>query len=87
MAPNGNLVPETKKMNGYTVDTHLKLPKEIGTDYSFKRDVVWFNAIGFLFLHLAGLIGFVLIFFSHPLTIVWSKYIFYFFFNIRLITL
>lgn len=30
---------------------------EIGTDWSFKREIVWFNAIGFLALHLAGLAG------------------------------
>lgn len=30
---------------------------EIGTDMDFKREIVWFNAIGFLALHLAGLAG------------------------------
>lgn len=30
---------------------------EIGTDWNFKREIVWFNAIGFLALHLAGLAG------------------------------
>lgn len=30
---------------------------EIGTDMNFKREIVWFNAIGFLMLHLAGLAG------------------------------
>lgn len=78
MAPNGHIVPEEKrennnKMNGYTVDTHLKLPKEIGTDYSFKREVVWFNAIGFLMLHLCGLIGLYMCGVCHTFTIIWSK--------------
>lgn len=33
------------------------LPAEIGTDYNFKREIVWKNAIGFLALHLAALYG------------------------------
>lgn len=33
------------------------LPSQIGTDMNFKRKIVWKNAIGFFFLHLAGLIG------------------------------
>ncbi|XP_055697530.1 acyl-CoA Delta-9 desaturase-like [Phlebotomus papatasi] len=33
------------------------LPSEIGTDFNFKREIVWFNAIGFLLLHIAALIG------------------------------
>ncbi|KAJ8965393.1 hypothetical protein NQ314_004144 [Rhamnusium bicolor] len=37
-----------------------KLPAEIGTDYNFKREIVWKNALGFLALHLAGLYGFYL---------------------------
>ncbi|KAI5631258.1 fatty acid desaturase domain-containing protein [Phthorimaea operculella] len=32
--------------------------KEIGTDYSFKHQLVWKNAIGFLILHLLALWGF-----------------------------
>lgn len=33
------------------------LPAEVGTDYTFKRKIVWKNAIGFLALHLAALYG------------------------------
>lgn len=79
MAPNGQVVAEEKrennnKLNGnYTVDTHLKLPKEIGTDYTYKRRVVWFNAIGFLILHLCGFVGLFMCGICHQLTILWSK--------------
>ncbi|XP_063706275.1 acyl-CoA Delta12-desaturase-like [Culicoides brevitarsis] len=31
--------------------------EHIGTDYDFKREVVWFNAIGFLMLMLTGFVG------------------------------
>lgn len=37
--------------------SEIKLAKEIGTDYNFKREIVWFNAIGFLVLHCCGLYG------------------------------
>lgn len=33
------------------------LPSDIGTDYDFKRQIVWSNAIGFLVLHLCCLYG------------------------------
>ncbi|KAH1012383.1 acyl-CoA Delta-9 desaturase isoform X2 [Dendroctonus ponderosae] len=33
------------------------LPAEVGTDYSFKRKIVWKNAIGFFALHLAAVYG------------------------------
>lgn len=33
------------------------LPSEIGTDFSYKRQVVWPNAIGFLVLHICALVG------------------------------
>lgn len=82
MAPNGKVV--TLAENGEKVgkkehvkkqtDTHLKLPKEIGTDYTFKRKIVWFNAIGFLIMHLAALYGYYLCFQAKFLTILWSKY-------------
>lgn len=39
-----------------------KFAREIGTDYSFKREIVWFNAIGFLVLHLCGVYGTILMF-------------------------
>lgn len=79
MSPNGNVITEDSKRtdnnknNVYSVDTYLKLPKEIGTDYSFKREIVWFNAIGFFMLHLAGLIGIGIVPFVHPFTVIWSK--------------
>lgn len=81
MSPNGNAVSvdqedsgRKKLSNGYSgVDTHLKLPKEIGTDYSFKRQIVWPNAIGFLMLHLAGLVGLLMCGRAHIFTIWWSK--------------
>lgn len=40
----------------------IKMAKEIGTDYNFKRQIVWFNAIGFLVLHLCGCYGVYLMF-------------------------
>lgn len=46
----------TMTKNG-AVDTHCKLPKEIGTDHTFKRKIVWFNAIGFILLHVAAFYG------------------------------
>lgn len=43
------------------IDNHhshsVKLANEIGTDFHFKREIVWFNAIGFLILHLGGIYG------------------------------
>lgn len=33
------------------------LPREIGTDPNYKMDIVWFNAIGFVILHIIGLSG------------------------------
>lgn len=33
------------------------LPSQIGTDFNFKREIVWKNAIGFLALHLCAVIG------------------------------
>ncbi|XP_045767207.1 acyl-CoA Delta-9 desaturase-like isoform X1 [Maniola jurtina] len=38
------------------------LTKRIGTDYSYKHQIVWKNAIGFLFLHLMALWGLGIIF-------------------------
>lgn len=50
------------------------LPAEIGTDWNFKRKIVWKNAIGFLALHLAALYGFwVMVAYSDWLTMVWGK--------------
>lgn len=33
------------------------LPSEIGTDFNFKREIVWKNVIGFAALHICGWIG------------------------------
>ncbi|XP_017773359.1 PREDICTED: acyl-CoA desaturase-like isoform X2 [Nicrophorus vespilloides] len=52
-------------------DTHMKLPAEIGTDYTFKRKIVWFNAIGFLLLHLCGLYGVYRVFYANAATFLW----------------
>lgn len=53
-----------------------KLPSQIGTDFTFKRKIVWFNAIGFLVLHLIAVYGFYLSVTSAKfLTFAWSKYL------------
>lgn len=33
------------------------LPSQIGTDFNFKREIVWKNALGFLALHICAVIG------------------------------
>ncbi|KAJ8921482.1 hypothetical protein NQ315_003100 [Exocentrus adspersus] len=54
---------------GGKVSASGKLPAEIGTDYSFKRRIVWKNALGFVALHVAALYGLYLaIFYAHPAT-------------------
>lgn len=55
------------------------LPSEIGTDFSFKRDIVWPNAIGFALLHICAAIGCLLCIFniSDPRTTAYCEY-FYF---------
>lgn len=52
------------------------LASEIGTDFSFKRQIVWTNAIGFLFLHLAALVGIFMSLLGYPrvYTVLYSKY-------------
>ncbi|EEZ98125.1 acyl-CoA desaturase 1 isoform X2 [Tribolium castaneum] len=40
-----------------TEEEKTLLPQDIGTDYTFKRKIVWFNAIGFFILHLLALYG------------------------------
>ena len=52
------------------------LPSEIGTDFNFKREIVWFNLIGFALLHLMGLIGFLQMIFQQCdwRTTVYSEY-------------
>ena len=33
------------------------LPSQIGTDFNYKRKIVWFNAIGMSLLHITGIVG------------------------------
>lgn len=54
-------------------DVCAKLPTDIGTDYTFKRKIVWFNAIGFLIMHLAAVYGLYLAFFVKGRTFAWGK--------------
>lgn len=58
------------------VGTHTPiLPSQIGTDFSYKREVVWPNAIGFLLLHLCALFGVALVAFGYAnyKTVIYSK--------------
>lgn len=54
------------------------LPSQIGTDFSFKRKIVWPNAIGFLLLHICALIGvfMVMLGMARLYTVIYSKYAF-----------
>lgn len=52
-----------------------KLPQDIGTDYSFKRQIVWKNVLGFIVLHLSALYGLYLACFkASALTFFYGKY-------------
>lgn len=51
------LVHLAKDHNHHHHHHSLNLATEIGTDYNFQRKIVWFNAIGFLALHLVALYG------------------------------
>lgn len=53
------------------------LPSEIGTDFNFKREIVWTNAIGFLILHTCALAGVLLVMIGQTklYTVIYSKYI------------
>lgn len=42
------------------------LPSQIGTDLSFKRDIVWKNLIGFIVLHVCALYGILITFQNVP---------------------
>lgn len=42
------------------LDKSNLLPADIGTDFNFKRKIVWKNAIGFLFLHLLAVYGLII---------------------------
>lgn len=55
-------------------DNFPKLPQEIGTDYTFKREIVWKNVLGFIILHLAACYGLYLaVFKAHALTLFYGK--------------
>lgn len=79
------LVKTTKNMSHDAALEKLKevgaktpiLPSEIGTDFSFKRKIVWTNAMGFLALHICAVIGALLgIFgFTKFYTLLYSKFI------------
>lgn len=60
---NGNIQVPKEEDDATTIPTYStsgKLPHEIGTDYTFKRKLVWFNITGFMILHLIALYGFFL---------------------------
>lgn len=50
---------ELKKLKEIGAKTPI-LPSQIGTDFNFKREIVWSNAIGFAALHLCAVIGVIL---------------------------
>lgn len=53
------------------------LPSQIGTDFNFKREIVWKNAIGFLALHICAVIGIVmgLLGYAKFYSLLYSEYI------------
>ncbi|XP_050294239.1 acyl-CoA Delta-9 desaturase-like isoform X2 [Anthonomus grandis grandis] len=64
---------ESKEVSPKEIDYLGKLPAEVGTDYTFKRDIVWFNAIGFLILHVAAVYGlWVMVFHCYWKTDIWA---------------
>lgn len=71
-------IPATDKMGKLKeLGSHTPiLPSEIGTDFNYKRQVVWFNAIGFLILHICCVIGVLLAVFCIPdyRTTLYGKY-------------
>ena len=64
---------ENDKKNG---DNNDEKNNKIGTDFTFKREIVWFNAIGFLLLMTTGVIGVFAAVMRYCLwqTTLWSKY-------------
>lgn len=61
---------EFEKTNGTTKKT---LPSEIGTDYSYKRKIIWRYALGNAIVHLGALYGLYLVPQAYFKTLVWSK--------------
>lgn len=47
---------ELKKLKEIGSKTPI-LPSQIGTDFNYKREIVWWNCFGFALLHLIGLVG------------------------------
>lgn len=52
------------------------LPSEIGTDFNYKRQIVWPNAIGFIALHICALVGILMTMlgYSNYKTVIYSKW-------------
>lgn len=50
--------------------------RNIGTDLTYKHEIVWKNAIGFLILHFFAVWGLYLLVTGHikPITALWGKY-------------
>lgn len=57
-------------------ENHAEQNIKIGTDFTFKREVVWFNTIGFLLLMITGVIGIYAAVMRYCLwqTTLWSEY-------------
>ncbi|CAH1119190.1 unnamed protein product [Phaedon cochleariae] len=55
-----------------SVEFNKNKATDIGTDYNFKRAIVWPNAIGFLVLHALGFYGIYLCFKCNLLTVAWT---------------
>jgi thiosulfate reductase cytochrome b subunit len=70
----GALKETVENDNNNNEEKAALLPQEIGTDYTFKRKIVWFNAIGFLFLHFLALYGVYRLVHCHFLTAFWGKF-------------
>ncbi|KAJ3627590.1 hypothetical protein MTP99_014956 [Tenebrio molitor] len=68
----GALKETVENDNNNNEEKAALLPQEIGTDYTFKRKIVWFNAIGFLFLHFLALYGVYRLVHCHFLTAFWA---------------
>lgn len=76
--------PKGKKHDKKIKDDTTSITEEIcdkdlnitfGTDYTFKRKIVWFNVIGFMILHMAAVYGLFLILSRGKLaTLIYGKY-------------
>lgn len=52
----------TEPGSGVDCELSVEQAKDIGTDFSFKRKIVWPNVIGFLVLNVLGFYGIILMF-------------------------